>query len=133
MNPPVNERLALPELHRNGNGKARLELTATRARDVLGLRRLPSRLGVADAAILLNVGEHDIPVLVRAGLLQPLGHPPPNAVKYFATVELMDLAGDRKWLARMCDAIYQYWAKKNAGVKKSSRTQAVPRRAAGAA
>src|SRR5688572_18499633 len=115
MNPPVNERLAQPPvLHRNGNGKGRLELTATRARDVLGLRRLPSRLGVADAAILLNVGEHDIPVLVRAGLLQPLGHPPPNAVKYFATVELMDLAGDRKWLSRMCDAIYQYWAKKNA-------------------
>ena len=123
MNPPVNERLAQwPELHRNGNGKARLDLTATCAREVLGLRRLPSRLGVADAAILLNVGEHDIPVLVRAGLLQPLGHPPPNAVKYFATLELMDFAADRKWLSRMCDALYQYWAKKNAAAKTKSST-----------
>ncbi|MGI8604681.1 MAG: hypothetical protein ACR2OZ_17045 [Verrucomicrobiales bacterium] len=118
MNAPVNERLALPpDLHRNGSGKGKFELTATRAKEVLGLRRLPSRLGVTDAAILLNVGEHDIPVLVRAGLLQPLGHPPPNAVKYFATLELMDLAGDRKWLSRMCDALYEYWAKKNAAAK----------------
>ena len=123
MNSRVNERLVLqPDLHRNGTGKSKLDLTATRAREVLGLRRLPSRLGVADAAILLNVGEHDIPVLVRAGLLQPLGHPPPNAVKYFATLELMELVGDRKWLSRMCDTIYQYWAKKNAAAKTKSST-----------
>ena len=123
MNLPVHERLALrPDLHRNGAGKSILELTATRAKEVLGLRRLPSRLGVTDAAILLNVGEHDIPVLVRAGLLQPLGHPPPNAVKYFATVELLDCAADRKWLSRMCDALYQYWAKKNAAAKTKSST-----------
>ena len=121
MNPPVNERMALPlDRHRNNGGKSKLDLTATRAKEVLGLRRLPSRLGVADAAILLNVGEHDIPVLVRAGLLKPLGHPPPNAVKYFATVELLDRAGDCKWLSQMCDTIYRHWARKNAASKIKS-------------
>jgi hypothetical protein len=29
---------------------------------------------------------HDIPTLVRAGLLKPLGRPTPNAVKYFAAL-----------------------------------------------
>src|SRR5262245_5004910 len=121
MNPPINERLApSPDLYEKSHGRGKVNLAAARAQEVLGLRRLPSRLGVTDAAILLNVGEHDIPVLVRAGLLEPLGHPPPNAVKYFATIELLDRAGDRKWLSQMCDAIYQHWATKNAAAKVKS-------------
>ena len=84
-----------------------------RAKDLLSLRRLPSRLGVVDAAILLNISEHVVPILVRAGLLKPLGHPPPNAVKYFRAVELLDCASDRKWLSQMCDVIYQHWQKIN--------------------
>jgi len=126
MNSPVNERVApVSDLHRNGHARGKLEVTAVHAKELLGLRRLPSRLGVTDAAILLNVGEHDIPVLVRAGLLEPLGHPPPNAVKYFATMELLDRAADRKWLSQMCDAIYQHWAKKNAASKNRSHSASI--------
>jgi hypothetical protein len=76
---------------------------------------------VADAAILLNVGEHDIPVLVSGGLLKPLGHPQPNAVKYFATVDLLERADDRAWLSQMCDTIYEYWSMKNANAKTRRR------------
>jgi hypothetical protein len=122
MNPPVNEHMVrLPDPHQNSNRRGKVELIGVPAREVLGLRRLPSRLGVADVAILLNVAEHDIPVLVRAGLLEPLGHPPSNAVKHFSTVELLDRASDRKWLSQMCDAIYQHWARKNAAAKIKSR------------
>src|SRR5437879_4194615 len=107
MNPPLNERLPVaPDSNRNG--KSKLDLTSTRAKELLGLRRLPSRLDMTDAAVLLNMGEHDITVLVRAGLLQPLGHPRPNAIKYFATAELLDRASDRKWLSQVCDAIYEH-------------------------
>ena len=84
-----------------------------RAKDLLSLRRLPLRLGVVDVAILLNIGEHDVPILAKAELLKPLGYPPPNAVKYFYAVELLDCASDRKWLSQMCDVIYQHWQKRN--------------------
>jgi hypothetical protein len=107
----------------NGKSKSKLDLTSSRAKESLGLRRLPSRLDMTDAAILLNVGEHDITVLMRAGLLDPLGHPRPNAIKYFATVELLERAADRKWLSQMCDTIYQHWARKKAAAKTKIRAQ----------
>jgi hypothetical protein len=88
-------------------------LIASHARDLLNLRRLPAMLTVAQTAVLLNRGEHDIPVLVRAGILKPLGDPPPNAVKFFATVEVLELADDRKALDRICSILTEYWRGKN--------------------
>ena len=70
-------------------------------------------LTIAQTAVLLNRGEHDIPVLVRAGLLKPLGDPPPNAVKFFATVEVLELAEDREALDRICSVLTEYWRGKN--------------------
>lgn len=49
------------------------------------LGRLPARLNVEQAAWVLNCQSHDIPVLVAARLLKPLGKPPAYGVKYFAT------------------------------------------------
>ena len=51
---------------------------------LLNIRRLPGRLTVPQTAALLGFAEHDIPILVRKGLLKSLGNPVPNAVKYFA-------------------------------------------------
>jgi hypothetical protein len=42
---------------------------------------------------------HDVPILVAAHLLKPLGIPPANSVKYFATLELLEQVKDRTWLA----------------------------------
>lgn len=109
MNSVVNERVMSVANERS----RRLDVITGRAKDLLNLRRLPSRLGVIDAAILLNIGEHDVPVLIKVGLLKPLGNPPANAIKYFCTADLLDYAADRKWLSQMCDAIYQHWRKKN--------------------
>ncbi|HEY3855695.1 MAG TPA: hypothetical protein VGO67_15000 [Verrucomicrobiae bacterium] len=41
---------------------------------------------------------HDIPLLVKAGLLKPLGGGPRNSVKYFATVQVEANCRDARWL-----------------------------------
>ena len=57
-------------------------------KDLLSLRRLPARLNYFQTAAVLGFSEHDIPVIVRAKLLKPLGKPAPNAPKYFAAHEV---------------------------------------------
>ena len=83
------------------------------------LGRLPARLTAEQVAWLLNCQPHDVPVLAAARLLKALGNPPPNCVKYFATVDLIALMDDRAWLAKMTIAISQHWQRKN-GRKKEN-------------
>jgi hypothetical protein len=54
----------------------------------LSLQNLPARLTAEEASWLLGFNSHDIPVLVAAGFLKPLGQPAQNAVKYFAAVTI---------------------------------------------
>jgi hypothetical protein len=54
-----------------------------------------------------------LPVLVSAGLLKPLGHPP-------ATAELLAQMKDRVWLVKVTNALNQHWQKKNAAKKNGS-------------
>ena len=49
--------------------------------NLLQLLRLPARLTVVEAAWLLGVNAGDIPILMAAKLLKPLGHPPQNGQK----------------------------------------------------
>ena len=51
--------------------------------------------------------------MIVARLLKPLGNPQPNSVKYFATVEVLELAKDRTWLAKVTNAVGQHWKQKN--------------------
>lgn len=121
MNQSVNERLsALPRLR--PSSPAKVELVPAHVRELLNLRRLPAMLTATQTAALLDGGgEHNIPVLVRAGLLKPLGHPSSNAVKYFATVEVLELAADVKQLGKIRDAIYEYWHGRNSAKPKHAR------------
>ena len=82
------------------------------------LGQLPARLTAEQAAWVLNCQPHDIPALVAAKLLKPLGDPPRNGVKYFATADLEERRRDIKWLARASDAIVHHWQNRNA--RKSS-------------
>ncbi len=75
--------------------------------------RLPARLTMEQTAWIINCALHDIPVLVAGRLLKPLGDPPPNGVKYFATTEILELANDKAWLNRATHCIQQYWQGKN--------------------
>jgi hypothetical protein len=107
MNHEVNEVLAA-----KSNGKP--GLISAQARELLNLRRLPAMLNMAQTAAMLGLAEHDIPVLVRAGQLKPLGNPPPNAVKSFSTVQVMELAGEITTLNKIRNTVYEYWRGKNA-------------------
>lgn len=90
-------------------------------RFLLLLGQLPARLNVEQTAWVLNCQAHDIPVLVSSRLLKPLGNPPQNGIKFFATVDILELAKDRAWLVRATTAIYQHWHNQNA--KKRTKLQ----------
>jgi hypothetical protein len=87
------------------------------------LGQLPARLTAEQAAWVLNCQSHDVLVLVAARVLKPLGNPPPNSVKFFATSELLELVKDRAWLAKVTNALNQHWQVRNAA---RSRGQACP-------
>ena len=83
-------------------------------KDFLGVTRaIPGRLDAQETAWYLGFAVHDIPILVNAGLLKPLGRPPANAVKYYAAVTLAKLREDTQWLARATDAVVKHWQNKN--------------------
>lgn len=46
----------------------------------LSLLQLPARLTVEQTAWMLNCQPHDVPVLVAARLIKPLGNPPANGI-----------------------------------------------------
>jgi hypothetical protein len=83
------------------------------------LNQLPARLTAEQAAWVLNCQPHDMPILVGARLLKPLGNPPPNGIKFFAASELLELVKDRAWLVKVTNAVNQHWHKQNARKKKS--------------
>jgi hypothetical protein len=70
---------------------------------------------------------HDIPALVSSRLLKPLGNPPPNGIKFFATADLLELVKDRNWLVRVTSNINQHWHQKNA-CKKNRLAEGLPNR-----
>ena len=82
------------------------------------LGQLPARLTAEQAAWVLNCQVHDVPALVAAKLLKPLGNPPANGIKYFATADVLEQIKDRNWLVRVSATICQHWHKKNARQKE---------------
>ena len=74
---------------------------------------LPACVTVEQVARVLGFARHAIPVLVRAGLLKPVGDARGNAVKYFARDTLLARSHDERWLAEAVDAIRAHWKIKN--------------------
>lgn len=88
--------------------------------------QLPARLMAEQAVWVLNCQPYDVPVLVAARLLKPLGSPTPNSVKYFATVDVLEFAKDRSWLVRMTNEVSQHWREKNLNKKSRATAAAEP-------
>jgi len=89
------------------------------------LGQLPARLTVEQVSWLIGCGEDDVPIIVAAKLLKPLGNPAPNAIKYYATVELLELTKDRNWLSRATLVISQYWKRRHAArISRESQSAA---------
>jgi hypothetical protein len=84
------------------------------------LGELPARLTAEQTAWVLNCQPHDIPALINARLLKPLGSPAQNSTKFFATVDILELLKDRSWLVKMTNTINQHWRNQNARKKLDS-------------
>src|SRR5207247_11407806 len=97
--------------------------------EFLSWKVVPARLDASQTAWFLGFEPHEIPMLVAAGLLKPLGNPPRNSTKFFATEILEQLRRDEKWLARASDAICGYWRARNAR-KQDARGRATTQTAA---
>jgi hypothetical protein len=75
--------------------------------------QVPARLTVEQTAWMLNCQAHDIPILVTSRLLKPLGNPPQNGIKFFATADVLELSRDRAWLVKVTNAVTSHWQRRN--------------------
>jgi hypothetical protein len=79
---------------------------------------------MAALPLMLGFAESDIQVLMSSGKLTPLGDPAPNAPKWFAAVEMIQLAAEQDWLHKATKEIAKYWKNK----RERNRTSAPPPR-----
>ena len=98
---------------------------ARKSFDPLTVSRLPARLDADHTARLLGFATHDIPILVNAKLLHPLGKPQPNAVKYFVTTTLEELRSNESWLDAATKAVSQHWRHQNRARRDQEPSQDV--------
>jgi hypothetical protein len=82
-------------------------------KSILFVPRLPARLDVTQAADVLGFLPHEIVVLLKAGLLKPLGKPAANGHKFFCTAEISTLAQNREWLDKATRAVARHWRDRN--------------------
>lgn len=85
---------------------------------LLNLRHLPVLLYAEQAALLLNVPPHAMPILAANGVLRPLNQYSRNAPKVYSTDEVLQLRQKRSSLMRIVRAQFDHWQG-----KKLSRRQ----------
>jgi hypothetical protein len=71
-------------------------------------------------AWVLNCQPHDIPALIYARLLKPLGSPAQNGAKFFCTADILETLKDRSWLIKVTNTINQHWQRQNVRKKSAS-------------
>ena len=90
----------------------------------LSLERMPVRLTAEQVSWFLNCQTHDVPILVAARLLKPLGNPAANGIKFYSTAELQELVKDRAWLVKISNAVNDHWQRNNAAKRKHLTAEA---------
>ena len=92
---------------------------------ILNWLRLPGRINAEQTAALLGVAAWDVPLLVKAKLLKPLGNgDAKNCVKYFCSTDIAELANNQKWLDAATKAISRREPSDRSG-KPSSKAEAI--------
>ena len=81
--------------------------------ELLKLARLPGRIDSEEAACLLGFKFHDIPILVAHRMLKPLGNPPLNGGRYFASAQIDQLRHDVKWMDKASAILIKHWKDRN--------------------
>ena len=82
--------------------------------------QLPGRLTAEQAGWVLNCQPHEIPALISARLLKPLGNPAQNSAKFSETADVLESLKDRFWLVKMTNTINQHWQRQNTRQKNHS-------------
>ena len=85
---------------------------------------VPGRVPTEIGAKILGVRPEDMPELARKKIAVPLGHPPKTSPKYYSTTLLLEIARDPIRMAKISDAIVNFWSRKN---KKRNDRGNVPR------
>src|SRR4051812_35901967 len=96
------------------------ELISLRKATFLNLRQFPAYLDVEQTAVLLGRHPEHIPILVEGGFLEPLGNPPKNGVKLFASCTILEKSKDVKWLDKANRYLTRHWQARNAKKNLSS-------------
>ena len=91
-------------------------------KSILFAPRLPARLDVNQAADILGFLPHEIVVLLKAGLLKPLGKPAQNGHKFFCTTEISALSENREWLDKATRAVARHWRDRNLTCNQIAKT-----------
>ena len=94
-------------------------------KDFLNLLSPPGRLTATETAWKLGFEPDHIPMLVGAGLLKPLGHPPEGAMKFFLAAEIEQKKIDGKWMTKACEVVRLKWKEKNERAAKRRLQMAV--------
>ena len=82
-------------------------------KSILLVRRLPARLDARQVAEILGFLPHEISVLLKSGLLKPLGKPAANGHKFFCAAEVAALSENREWLDKATRAVARHWKDRN--------------------
>ena len=85
-------------------------------------QKFPGRIVSEETAALIGFKPHDIPHLVRAKLLKPLGDPNGPFVKYFARDYIIALSQDPIWLAKATAHMQAVWRRKTVARKSKKKT-----------
>lgn len=88
-------------------------------RETLNVLMGLGRIRQEEAAEILGFEPYHIPVLIQHGLLEPLADPKQNSHKFFAAVQIVELAKNPKWLEEATRVTYQLWKEKNANRRKT--------------
>jgi len=89
---------------------------------VLQVLRLPARLTIEEAGVLLGFHPDSIYFLVDSGILRPLGETE-HVQLMFATIYVRRLCSDEKWLAKATSAVRQHHRTRNAAQRKRRMQQ----------
>jgi hypothetical protein len=95
-------------------------------KSILFVPRLPARLDVNQTADILGFLPHEVVILLKTGLLKPLGKPAPNGHKFFSAVEVSALSANREWLDKATRAVARHWKDRNL-VCNQTRTSDIDR------
>ena len=82
------------------------------------LPNLRARLTAEETGEMLGFQKADIPILVKANLLEPLARPKQQSTKYFAYIEVHARVFNIKWLNEATQVVYDYWGANNAKKRK---------------